>query len=209
MKQVKELQANGYYIFESLSSGKTVYFKSKEEIRIFKVLLYRYLHNYITIHKLFVDINGYHILLKIHHKRSLINNYRKDCNSKQKKPRANFLQEPWRIVSERIRIFHSTYSKTANKLRGREGVLVKKSYSKFYFEDLETASTYLSEMKEGKAIISQRNREYSTDRKESSIINWLEERLINWVKGFKKWAFPDDVLHKLICKTPLLHSTLF
>jgi len=135
MKQTHQLLAGGYYMFESLSSTKSMYFNSKEEIRLFKVFLSRYLGRYVKIHRVYIDVNGYNILLRLNQRRTLKNTYRHDCLKKNIKPKTQFLEEPWRIISERIRIFHATFAKAVNKIRGREGVLVKSSYKKYYFEN--------------------------------------------------------------------------
>ena len=206
MTQTNELSPGGYYIFESLSSSKSAYFNSDEEIRIFRVLLSRYLGKYIHIHRIYIDVGGYQLLLKLKGKQSIISQYSKECAQRDKLERTDFIAEPWRIISEKIRIFHSTYAKTVNKLRGREGVLVKNKYAKYYFEDLDEATKYVAIMDTGGPIVSQSSKNFQVIKDFTDVTNWLFYRTIDWLESAMDKLFQDFVGRKLVNSTLSHHQ---
>jgi hypothetical protein len=143
MKNTHKLKPGNFYLFESLSASNSIFFDTEQEISIFKRLLKNNLKKFVDIHKIFVDVNGYQILVRVKQRRTLKKNYIKDCEGKNKQIKAILLKEPWRIISEKMRIFKSIFVRTINKLRGREGVLVKHSYKKYYFDSREEYDSYL------------------------------------------------------------------
>ena len=134
MKITHEFMPGGYYMFESLASGRSCYFESKEEAEIFKCLLKRYLIKYVQINKLYLSSEGFQILLRVRTKETIIKHYRDGRKKQGKECRKGFIKSPWRIISEQMRKFMSLYVRAVNKIRGREGVLVKQRYQRYYFE---------------------------------------------------------------------------
>jgi hypothetical protein len=206
MKETFTFLPNGYYLFESLADSRNCYFESKKEIEIFKKKLKRYLHGYVKIHKLYISKEGYQILLKIRSKPVLLKKYLNSCMKKVKDIRTQFLKEPWRIVSEQFRIFHSVYVKSVNKSRGREGVLVKHRFKKYYFEGVEEFQYYHEEMEiRKKDITNQSNRRYRVSKQWVDDVNWALVRGVKFVESFINKEFRNYVVSKLISHTLSSH----
>lgn len=196
----------GYYLLESLSSSKSCYFESDEEVRIFRVLVKRYLKPYTELHKLYTSSEGYHVLLRIRSKEVLVKHYVKQRIKKKKDIHELFIREPWRIISEQVRILHSVYVKLVNGIRGRQGVLVQKRYSRYYFEDLEAYESYERLMKEGEEIRGQRMEQYRVKVEWISGVNWGVFRGKGYVLSLVDRAFQRYVVSKLVKSTILSHS---
>lgn len=198
---------DSYYLFESLSSARSCYFKTEEEIDLFKKLWKRYLSEYLETHKMYLSSEGYQILLKIKSKSILVKRYKKKFRRKRKEIKSRYVEEPWRIVSEQIRIFHSVYVKAVNKIRGREGVLVKRSYERYYFEGLEELESYRNKMENGcERIESQKNERYRVSERWVELVRWWLLRGGEWMAGAVDAGFTDHVVHKLIETTISNHS---
>ena len=207
MLETKKLHCGSYYQFESLAGGRSCYFESDEEVELFRRLWRRYMGSYIETHKMYLSSEGYQVLMRIRKDRIIKDNYIKRCMRSKKELNAKFLEEPWRIISEQMRIFHSTYVKCVNKIRSREGVLVKSSYRRYYFETKEEFEIYECVMKEGKEIESQRNRKYGVSREWVNGVNWLMIRGVEWVESFAGRGFTNNVVSKLIKTTLITHSS--
>lgn len=206
MKKTSNYVPGGYYLFESLASGKTCYFETEEEILIFRRFLKRYLSKYIKIHKIFTSAEGYNLLLRIRGKGVLIKRYLERCNKLKKKVRPLYIEEPWRIVSEQMRIFHSVYVKAVNKIRDRKGVLVQKRFSKSYFENKEEYEEYENEMNGLKEIEGQKNKKYKVKSKWKKSIRWKVFRGVYFVESMMSREFQNFVVLKLVNLTKLAHS---
>lgn len=206
MKETKEFNPGGYYLFESTASARSCYFESNEEIKIFKSLFNRYLGKYIDIHKMFISSEGYNILLRIKDKSILIKAYRLFCRKKRRNYDTKKEREIWRIISEQMRVFHSLYVKTVNKLRNRSGVLVKQSYKRYYFECEKEFTLYMEEMKKGKEIQNQKNKRYRVKSSWKRGVNWSNYRKGNWVKRLVDIGLRNDVVGKIIIHTFNSHS---
>jgi hypothetical protein len=155
MKRIHEFQAEGYYLFESMSGARSCYFESEKEISIFKKLWSRYMSSYTETYKQYFSSEGYQILLKIKSVSIIHKRYINRCKKKKKELNPIFLKETWRIISEQVRIFHSVYAKTINVIRGREGVLVKNRYRRYYFDGYEEFKEYERKMDEEERIKTQ------------------------------------------------------
>lgn len=206
MIKTPTLEVGGYYLFESKSGARNCYFESEEEIRLFENLWIRYLGKYIETHKIHISIEAYHILLRIRTKKVIVGHYIKRCEKREREINVQFLKEPWRIISEQIRIFHSVYVKAVNKIRDREGVLVQSRYSKYYFEDIEEFEGYLKGMKGGLEIKGQRNQRYRVSDRWMVGVRWGFFRGVLWVEKHMNKAFQNYVVSKLIFSTKTLHS---
>ncbi len=207
MKHIQVLNPNGFYLFESLSAANTIFFESKDEIKLFKSLLYRYLKSYIKIHKIYIDASGYQLIIKIKQRRTLLKHYERECIKKGKSFKKEFIEEPWRIISERMRIFKSIYVKAVNKMRGREGVMVKHSYRRYLFETELEYESYVSKMEKGAIIESQAFRKFQESRLLVDTINWKYFRAKKWVESLCSCTSRSVVLHNEFIKlTRSLHS---
>lgn len=207
MKKVNEFHCNCFYMFESLASGRTCYFESEEEIEIFKLLFTRYMNNYVEVYHMEISSEGYQVLIKTRERRTVVNHYKKQCDKKGKSYRVDFIKEPWHIISEQMRIFLSLYARKANKLREREGVLVKKRFERFLFETEEELLGYLSTKNSIPEIQSQRNPKYRVELVLKKAVNWGMVRARNLAESIIKKAFHNLVVVNLIKSTLLAHSS--
>ncbi len=194
-------------MLESLSSGNSCYFETDEEIKIFKQLALRYLAAYVHIHRLYVSSEGYHLLVEVKSQSVLRRNYTRRCNAKGKEINVLFYKETWRIVSEQIRILHSTFVKAANKCRDRKGVLVQKRYGRYYFESMEEFDGYIDCMDRGAEIQGQKNNRYRVRVSWKLGIRWGIFRCKEWVLGLCVVDFRDYVVSNLIKNTILLQTS--
>jgi hypothetical protein len=161
---------------------------------------------YVETHKIYLSSEGYQILLRTRDSKSLTAKYIKRCKRNGKEINTKFIEETWRIVSEQVRIFHSTYAKAVNAIRGREGVLVQKRYKRYYFESVEEYEKYEEKMKEGEEIKGQSSRRYSIEDEWIMLIQWGWIRGIWFVESLMDRAFRGYVVSKLIKSTLLTHS---
>jgi len=156
------------------------------------------------LHRITLKIDGYSILIRIKDRRTIISHYKKEREKKKKGLNPNFIAEPWRIISEKIRVIHSVFAKAINKLRGRSGVLVKSRYERLYFENLKEAINYLDKIQFQES--SQRNPKYMAIKDHCYISNWLVYKAKKWVKGIKSVRLDKIEVSTLIRTTLLAHG---
>ncbi len=207
MKRISTYEPGGYYVFESTSCGRNCYFENSKEIALFERLLKRYLSNYVLVHKLYTSSQGYHLVIKVRTEKTLLNHYINKIQSTGKAIVSKFKKEPWRIVSEQVRIFHSVYAKLVNKLRGRQGGLVQSRFKKYHFSSKEEFEKYVKQMDKGKEVESQRNERYKVSMRWKEVVDWGYYRKKDWVEKYAGNGFPDLVVSKLISLTKNLHSS--
>ncbi len=204
MKRTHEIKPGNYYLFESLSSANSSFFESEEEIDIFKRLMNRYMSKYLEIHRMFIDRTGYQVLVRVRQRRTLRMNYKIRCEERDKEVKKSLLETPWKIVSEMMRIFKSLYVRAINRIRGREGVLVKQNYKKYYFENEEEYREYLERKEAGERIRSQKNEEYERGLVRNGGLDWVRGRVLEWGGVFDFKGFQGLVGLNLI-KTTFTH----
>ncbi len=207
MKKVYRMESRGYYLIESLAVCRNCYFESKEEAERFKNLFVRYVGSYVEIDKMYLSSSGYHILLRIKSFAYLRNRYTKECNRRGKQVRGIFIEEPWRIISEQMRIFHSRYVKWINEKRDRSGGMVKERYSRYYFSSEEEYEIYKNKMGQKEQLKGQRNKRYELSERWLSLVNWEVLRGGEWVNSLMNRAFRKYVVEKLVKSTIILHNT--
>lgn len=201
MQSTIKVESGGYYLFESLSSGRSCYYESEEEISFFKMLFRRYMNNYVEVHKMYLSSEGYQILLRIRGNEVIINNYVKKRKKRGKTVKKEFLEEPWRIVSEEMRQMMSLYVKGVNRMRGRKGVLVQSRYKRYYFEDVKEWEEYVKAMEAGKEIEGQENERYRVSKRWIDVVRWGIIRGKEWVESAMDITFKNLVIPNLIEST--------
>lgn len=176
MKSLKDIECGCFYLLESKSSGRSCYFESEMEIEVFRYLVRVYLKPYVELNKMYLSAEGYQLLVRIKQRNELTKRYRARIQKQGKEPKSLFISEPWRIVSEQMRIMLSLYVRKANKLRGREGVLVKSSYERRYFDDVNELEEYVEEMDKGKEIEGQSDKRYRVSERWKMKVDWERVR---------------------------------
>lgn len=206
MKEIKEIQPKGYYVFESLASGNSCYFESEQEIEIYVSLFKRYISKFVKVHKMYLSAEGYQISLKVRGTGVLIKEYEKLCGKRRKEAKSEFLEEPWKIVSEQIRVFHSVYVKKVNAIRGRKGVLVQRNYTRYSFESVEEYELYMEKMDQKEEIVPQERERYRVKKSWVEQVKWDIVRGVRFVERLMDKAFQDFVGRDFINNTLSLHT---
>ena len=200
------MHPKGYYLLESLSSSKSCYFESEEEARIFRVLVKRYMSKFIEIHKLYISSEGYHLIVRIRSREVLIKHYVESRVKKKKEIQALYIKEPWRIVSEQVRVLHSVYARMVNGIRNRKGVLVQKRYTRYFFESEEEYLGYIEKMESGAEVVGQKEARHRVSRKVEEQVNWVVLRWVEFVGSVVDRVFQRYVVFDLLNFTLKSHS---
>ncbi len=205
MHQVIKIEAGGFYLFESKSCGRNCYFETENEIEIFKVLFRRYVEKWVYVHKLYLSSEGYQILLRAKGRKAIRDRFRNQNSGISRSREQLLLKEPWRILSEQIRKFHSLYVRAVNKMRGRKGVLVQSRYNRYCFESQEEYIQYENSMKSGEEIKGQENERYRVSEKWKKGVRWGLMRSVKWVESASNNRFNKLVILILIEATYSAH----
>jgi hypothetical protein len=107
-----------------------------------------------------------------------------------------------------MRVFKSVYVKAVNRIRGREGVLVKHNYRKYYFDSVAEYEAYIEQMEQGERIRSQRNRNYERGIGGKWVNKLVDFRARKWSEVTFIKGFQDFVGRILINSTFLYHNPL-
>lgn len=133
MIQSKEVFSDGFYIFESKVSANSNYIENLNEAKQLLIYANFYLKSYLVIHDYVITRDGWQMAVEI--KVSIEN------KSENKE------DEVWKVISERIRLWLSTYVKRVNFWRKRKGVLVRDNYRRYYFETIEEALEHIDKIR--------------------------------------------------------------
>ncbi len=205
MKNTQTLNPGCIYLFKSLSCGNTCYFETENEIKYFTKIFRSKLKKYIQVLNINISKEGYSLILKIRDKRTILGHYKKEREIVKKSLNMGFINEPWRIISEKIRLVHSLFVRFANRQRQRSGVLVKKSYEKIYFENKNEVKKYMNK-KEDELLSSQTNSKYASNDSHCEVKCWMSQTK-KVLKKLVFWEFKDLILLNLITKTINLHTS--
>ncbi len=205
MHKTKEIYPGAFYIFESKAAANSNYIENLREAKQLLIYANHYLKSYLKIHDYIITRHGWQFAISIN----------KDFPSHQN-------QEPWRVVSERIRLFLSTYVRYINHHRNRTGVLVQKNYIKYYFETWKEAKSHLDRMRTQQIRLYQRKRKYRglkfhykiSKKKEigsiflcSKALIKMKSILMDELRIQHLWALKNFVGPKLVEITKNLHKS--
>ncbi len=155
MKSTKAFYPDGFYIFESTASANSNYIENLKEAKLMLTYFDYYLKDYLELQEYCIDQHGFHMAVKLKKAEDILVSYRMHGGSEDID-----ITDMWRIISNRMRLFLSTYVRRINFLRGRQGVLVRNSYRRYFFENLEEALEHLENMREQKMALYQRKKKY-------------------------------------------------
>lgn len=162
MKKIQQMQEGEYYLIESRASANSVYFESDDLAKIFFRYCDYYLKDYIHVEEYVLNADGWAMLIKVKSAKTIRKHYGVvDINeSLQDEERKSAVVEIWRILSERVRLFISTYVRMSNKMLGREGSLVRRNYGRYQFDNLEEAQDYVARIRNDQHEMKQREEKY-------------------------------------------------
>lgn len=156
------MQAGEFYLIESTASANSVYFETDSLARLFFRYYDYYLKDYIHVEEYVLNADGWAMLIKVKSAKTIRKHYNVvDLNGARSvesiKGKTN---EIWRILSERVRLFISTYVRVSNRLLGREGSLVRRKYGRYQFDSLEEAKNYVATIRNAKHELKQSKEKY-------------------------------------------------
>lgn len=157
MKKVSRVQAGGFYVFEAHNCARNHLIEQKSEVEQFLRFVNGYLKDYMQILEYRISPTCWRLVVRIKSKSTVLKTYQLLQLRKGKSAR---FDEVWHIISERIRLFRSHFTKWVDKNRGREGNASKGVYKRFAFDSLEEAQQYIDEIRNYEMKPSQPNIKY-------------------------------------------------
>lgn len=157
MKRIKKMQAGCLYLFESLACSNTVYYEQLDDTKQFLVLANQYLKDYLYIHEYMLCKDGWVFVARLKSAKAIQKAYLKKRERNNKPPKS---QPVWLIVSEQMRLFLASYVTTYNERTGREGVLVKRPYRRYYFETNRSAKRMMQRIRRQLVGLQQEKKKY-------------------------------------------------
>ena len=222
MIKLKEIQANGLYIFLGKASANSSFIESKVEAKDFIESANRRFANFLKIREFLVTQDSWLMVCEVEDELTILREYlkrRMNSNRKYKKPS---LTEVWRIVSEQFRHFLSRFVKFCNLRRGRTGSLVHSNYERYFFEDEEEALLFIKDIWAQSITPSQNNEKYRprtkhfgfSKKERKGHIYLCSLKLMELVGGFLEgvksivmWDLSTNVLRIAIQFTLNLHQS--
>ena len=133
MKKVQETKEGGFYIFKGRSNANSCFIEKIIHAKQFLLYANHFLKGYLSIYDYLITKDGWVLVIKV--------------KSELKKQKSIINEDVWLIISERIRLFLSTFVRVTNKQRGRTGCLVHSSYERYCFETLKEAMKYINRIR--------------------------------------------------------------
>ena len=154
MRKIKQIGANGFYIFHGEVAANSNFIETLDEAKQFLIYANFFLKDYLTVYEYVITRHEWHMIVKLNSKEDLL-----ACDTSGEG--GEFEDDMvWRIVSERMRLFLSNYVRCVNRMRGRSGTLVHSSYQRYYFETLTEAKTVIDSIRKQSFRFYRRKRKY-------------------------------------------------
>lgn len=161
MEFIKEVKAGKIYVFQSRTAANSIYFEDIAMKKLFLKYSKYYLDKYLRIHAYSLNQDGWILIVKIKSSQTIRKNYTKVLQNRESEDSIDIQKvKIWHIISERIRLFLSTYVRMSNKYLGRKGVLVRQNYERIEFEDYEEAERYIHNIEEENKKLRQPKKKY-------------------------------------------------
>lgn len=163
MIEIQKMQAGKYYLIESTASANSVYFETDALSKLFFRYCNYYLKDFLRVEEYVLNKDGWAMLIKVKSAKTIHKHYEAielNRNSKVKNTSLGKSRQIWWILSERVRLFISTYVRMSNKILGREGSLVRRNYCRYQFDNLEKAKDYVSSIRNDKHELKQSKKKY-------------------------------------------------
>lgn len=126
--------SDNLYLIRGASTSNCPFFENESDCALFLELADRFLGDYVTITSFQNNRDGWAMIIKTKSAISIKAAYyaRRAKSAKCKKEFE--YKEVWRMLSDQVRIFLSTYVKATNYRSGRKGGKVRCRYERFLFE---------------------------------------------------------------------------
>lgn len=223
MIEIQQMQANHMYLIEGTSSANSAFFEDEGDCKDFLRLADKYLGDYLTVNSFQNKKDGWAMIITTKSARVIRRAY-KDRRAKSKKCKKGFEHhEVWRMLSDQVRIWQSTFVKLSNQKTGRTGGKVSAKYRRYVFESKEEAEEMRRNLSKRSYNQAQPIKRYRASKKlfrmKKKVVKrsiYLSCGLLNLKKNVVKLglncldlsAFVDDVLRHLIDNTLNHHFPL-
>lgn len=156
-----KLQAGGIYALEAHNCARNHFVENKLEVDQFLIFINGYLKDYMSVLEYRIRPTGWHLLVRIKSTKEVLMSYQK---LQLRKGKAVRFHEVWQIISERVRLFRSHFTKWVDKSRGREGNASKGVYRRFSFESLEEVERHIDQLRNSHMQPAQPNAKYQANK---------------------------------------------
>ena len=147
MQKLKKIKANGFYVFHGKSNANSCFIEKIIHAKKFLIYANYFLKDYLSIYDYIITKEGWSMVVKIKSKKHLLTEEIEGS-------------EVWSIISERIRLFLSTFVRVTNKEKGRTGCLVHSGYERYYFESKNEALDYISRIRKQQIKFYSKKKKY-------------------------------------------------
>ena len=148
MKKIKKIEANGIYVFQGKANANSCFIEKLGHAKSFLIYANYFLKGYLTIFDYIITRDGWSMVVKVKNSKQ-IGNLCEGIDS-----------DIWSIVSERVRLFLSTFVRVTNREKGRTGCLVHSVFEKYFFESKEEALNYISRMRKQQIKFYSKKKKY-------------------------------------------------
>lgn len=163
MKEIQKMEAGKYYLIESTASANSVYFETDALARLFFRYCDYYLKDFLQVKEYVLNKDGWAMIIKVRSAQRIRKYYESietECKSNDKDLVSREQKGIWWILSERVRLFISTYVRMSNKILGRKGSLVRRKYRRYEFDSLGKAQAYISKIRNDQHELQQPKEKY-------------------------------------------------
>lgn len=162
MKEIEQMKAGKIYLIESMASANSVYFETDYVAKLFFRYCDYYLKDYLNVEEYVLNKNGWAMLIKVKSVPTIRKNYEllESARKKKNEQKQKSSKAIWKILSERVRLFISTYVRMSNKVLGREGSLVRRKYGRYEFDTLFEAKGYVAKLRNDEHEMQQQEEKY-------------------------------------------------
>lgn len=136
------MEAGNLYLIRGASTANSPFFETEEDCGTFLQLAERFLKDYMTIGSFQNNRDGWAMIITTKSAREIKRAYYSRRELSTKCDVACAYTEIWKMLSDQVRIFLSTYVKTTNFKSGRKGGKVRCRYERFVFESEEELEYY-------------------------------------------------------------------
>lgn len=211
----------GYYVMTGASTARDLFFETNQDIIDFKELFERMLGEYLEVNRMLLYKDRWYIAIKLHSEDKIRQQYLSDRDKSKKANRENDHLEPWRMISERMRLFLCNFVVNTNNRKNRKGGKVNASYQRYFFMSIEEMEREMKNWEERAIPSSQKSALYKYSDKYykvqetkggiSRLIFCKREEFegfcsINKHKIWKSMLISVDVVGNWIKSTKKLHT---
>ncbi|MDA9774048.1 hypothetical protein N9B82_03745 [Saprospiraceae bacterium] len=144
MKKTKKIAFQGFYIFSGRACANCCFVENLDNAKKFISYMNFYFKGYLKVYDYNLTKDGWQLAVKLANRASVLTKL-KEQDFVDQIPEDDLC---WKIISERVRLFLSTFVRVTNRDRGRTGTLVHGVYERAYFTSLHEAKLFLNDMRQ-------------------------------------------------------------